>query len=101
MLTHITMVRAAQGCSDQLGQCLNALQEPAQGMAGCLRFEVIRQPEDPTLWLVQGNWKSDAALQAYFATPLLQRVLDEALQQRLLTSLECLTQGNSQAEYSL
>jgi len=97
MITHIAVVRAVQGCSDQLGQCLHALQEPAQNMVGCLGFEVIRQPEDPALWWVKGNWQSDADMQAYFAAPLLQQVLDEALRQRLLVSLECLTHGHATA----
>ncbi len=89
MFTHTTRVRAVCGRSEQLGQCLCALQEPMQKMTGCLRFEVTRVPEDPTLWQLQGSWLSDAALHGFFAAPRLQQVLDQAIRQRLLASLEC------------
>lgn len=89
MITHTTVVRAVCGRSDQLGQCLCALQEPMQKMLGCLRFEVTRVSEEPALWQLQGDWQSDVALHAFFTAPQLQRALDQAIRQRLLASLAC------------
>ncbi|MGE8498769.1 MAG: putative quinol monooxygenase [Pseudomonas sp.] len=97
MLTHITVVRAARGRSEQLGQCLQALCEPARKMDGCLCFDVGRKADEPGAWLVHGEWRSSATLQAYFTAPLLQRVLDEALQRHLLGSVACMTYEQSQA----
>ncbi|VXB74856.1 hypothetical protein PSEUDO8BK_31111 [Pseudomonas sp. 8BK] len=46
-------------------------------------------PDDAAQWLLQSRWQSTAALQAFFAAPLLQQVLGQALQQGLLRSLQC------------
>ncbi|HWV08680.1 MAG TPA: antibiotic biosynthesis monooxygenase [Pseudomonas sp.] len=97
MLTHITVVRAARGRSEQLGLCLQALSGVARKMDGCLSFDVGRKADEAGAWLVHGEWRSNAALQAYFTAPLLQRVLDEAMKRHLLGSVTSMTYEQSQA----
>ena len=89
MVTHTTVVRAAHGRSEQLGQYLQALQDPIQQMIGCLRFDVEPVAGDASAWQLRGCWQSNAALQAFFAAPGLQQAFDKAVQHDVLARLEC------------
>jgi quinol monooxygenase YgiN len=89
MLSHTAVLHARAGRTEQLGLCLHGLRESMQPLSGCLGVEVQQLPDDATQWLLQSRWQSTAALQAFFAAPLLQQVLDQALQQGLLQSLQC------------
>jgi quinol monooxygenase YgiN len=89
MVTHTTVVRAANGRSEQLGKYLHALQGSIQQMAGCLRFDVEPVLGDTTAWQMHGCWQSNAALQAFFAAPELQQAFDKAIRHDLLARLEC------------
>jgi quinol monooxygenase YgiN len=95
--THLTFVRAQPGRSERLGACLQSLLEPTRRHAGCLSFEIDPVLNDPQLWRVRGTWQTPAAMQAYFAEPLLQRVLDQALHERLISSLDCSSSDRVQA----
>lgn len=89
MLSHTAVLHARAGRTEQLGLCLHCLRESMQPLPGCLSVEVQQLPDDAAQWLLQSRWQSTAALQAFFAAPLLQQVLDQALQQGLLQSLQC------------
>ena len=89
MLSHTAVLHARAGRTEQLGLCLHNLGESMQTLPGCLDVEVQQLPDDAAQWLLQSRWQSTAALQAFFAAPLLQQVLDQALQQGLLRSLQC------------
>ena len=89
MLSHTAVLHARAGRTEQLGLCLHGLGESLQTLHGCLGVEVQQLPDDAAQWLLQSRWQSTAALQAFFAAPLLQQVLDQALQQGLLRSLQC------------
>ena len=89
MLSHTAVLHARAGRTEQLGLCLHGLGESLQTLHGCLGVEVQQLPDDAAQWLLQSRWQSKAALQAFFAAPLLQQVLDQALQQGLLRSLQC------------
>lgn len=86
---HLAFIRAQPGRSEQLGACLLSLLEPSRGQVGCLGFEICPVAGDPLLWRLQGSWRSLADMHAYFAAPLLQRVLAQALREGLLGSLDC------------
>ncbi len=88
MLSHSAVLHAMAGRTEQLGLCLHGLGESMQPLPGCLGVEVQQLPDDAAQWLLS-RWQSMAALQAFFAAPLLQQVLDQALQQGLLRSLQC------------
>ena len=89
MLSHTSVLHAMDGRSEQLGRCLHDLLEPVRGMPGCLGVEVRRLPHDAALWVLETRWQSSARMQAFFAAPLLQQLLDRAMQQGLLRSLHC------------
>jgi len=89
MLSHTSVLQAMDGRAEQLGLCLHGLREPVRGMAGCLGVEVRQLPHDTALWVLESRWQSAAAMQAFFAAPQLQQVLDQAMQQGLLRSLRC------------
>lgn len=89
MLSHTAVLHARAGRTEQLGLCLHGLRESMQPLPGCLGVEVQQLPDDATQWLLQSRWQSTATLQSFFAAPLLQQVLDQALQQGLLQSLQC------------
>lgn len=89
MLSHSAVLHARAGRTEQLGLCLHGLGESLQTLHGCLGVEVQQLPDDAAQWLLQSRWQSMAALQAFFAASLLQQVLDQALQQGLLRSLQC------------
>jgi quinol monooxygenase YgiN len=89
MLSHTAVLHAWAGRTEQLGLCLHGLRESMQILPGCLGVEVQQLPDDSAQWMLQSRWRSTAALQAFFAAPLLQQVLDQALQQGLLRSLQC------------
>ena len=79
MLSHTAVLHARAGRTEQLGLCLHGLRASMQPLPGCLGVEVQQLPDDATQWLLQSRWQSTAALQAFFAAPLLQQVLDQAL----------------------
>ena len=89
MLSHTAVLHARAGRAEQLGLCLHGLCESMHILPGCLGVEVQQLPDDAAQWLLQSRWQSMAALQAFFAASLLQQVLDQALQQGLLRSLQC------------
>lgn len=87
--THLTVIRARPGRSERLGTCLHDLLAPARAQAGCLSFVIDRAVDDPQLWWLRGIWQSPTAMQGYFAAAWLQRVLDRALAEGLISSLAC------------
>ncbi|MDO9617157.1 MAG: antibiotic biosynthesis monooxygenase family protein [Pseudomonas sp.] len=89
MLSHSAVLHARAGRAEQLGGCLHGLAESMQIIPGCLGVELQQLPDDAAQWLLQSRWQSTAALQAFFAAPLLQQTLDQVLQQGLLRSLQC------------
>lgn len=89
MPSHTSVLQAMDGRTEQLGRCLHGLRESVRGMPGCLGVEVRRLPHDAALWVLESRWQSAAQMQAFFAAPLLQQVLDRAMRQGLLRSLHC------------
>lgn len=89
MLSHSAVLHARVGRTEQLGLCLHGLAESMQIMPGCLGVELQQLPDDAAQWQLQSRWQSTAALQGFFATPLLQQTFDQVLQQGLLQRLQC------------
>lgn len=89
MLSHSAVLHARAGRTEPLGLCLHDLAEAMRSIPGCLGVELRQLPDDAAQWLLQSRWQSTAALQAFFAAPLLQQALDLALQRGLLRSLHC------------
>lgn len=64
-VTSLASIRARNGRSAELGERLLVLLEPARRIEGCISHEIVRAPGDPDLWLLQGSWASQAALEHY------------------------------------
>lgn len=91
MQTHITVLNAVPGRSDELGACLAVLPESMRRLDGCLAFELCRDGHDPAQWQLRGSWQSTADLHRYFATPLVQQVLDKAWREGVIQHLDSRT----------
>ncbi|SHL81473.1 putative quinol monooxygenase [Phytopseudomonas punonensis] len=75
MQTHITVLEAAPGRSEELGCYLRDLLEPTRCLEGCLAVELQR---DRRRWQLHSRWRTSTDLERYFAQPLLQEVLGSA-----------------------
>lgn len=72
------IVRAIAGAEEELGQRLTALVAPTNAEAGCLRYSLFRAREDPAVWLLFEEWRSDADLAAHVASPHFREFLGTA-----------------------
>lgn len=54
---------------------LQALVPPTRREAGCLRYELLRNAEDPAEFVFVEEWRDAASLEAHFATPHFQVAL--------------------------
>ena len=75
MPTHITIIEATPGRSEELGNYLRDLLEPVRQLDGCMTFDVQCLQQR---WKLRGRWRSSAAMEGYFRAPLLHEVLDSA-----------------------
>ena len=85
MQTHITVLDAPPGRSEELGGYLRDLLEPMRGLEGCLAFELQR---DRDHWQLSGRWRTPSDLDRYFRAPLLQEVLDSAWRNGVIQHLQ-------------
>ncbi len=81
-LTLVAFVTAKPGKEEELGQLLGALVAPTRAEAGCINYVLHRSRENPAVWMLYENWRSDADLQMHFETPYVKAFLakkDEVL----------------------
>ncbi|KFE51772.1 putative quinol monooxygenase [Pseudomonas syringae] len=76
-LTVIAFIRAQDGRSEALGKRLLALLEPSRKEPGCINYDVHLANDDPNLWCMYENWRSQADLDAHFQTPPLQALVSD------------------------
>lgn len=77
-LTLVAFIRAKAGLEEELGRRLQALVEPTRQEAGCINYDLHRSNEDPALWMLHENWRSQRALDLHFETPYLRDFLKRA-----------------------
>ncbi|MCW8125841.1 putative quinol monooxygenase [Microbulbifer halophilus] len=77
-LTLVAFIRAKQGLEDELGRRLQALIAPTRQEAGCINYDLHRSNDDPALWMLHENWRSQRDLDQHFETPYLKDFLDRA-----------------------
>lgn len=68
-LTIIAFIRALPGKSLDLGRELCALVAPTREEEGCLDYEVHQSGDDPDIWFLYENWRSEEDMEAHFDTP--------------------------------
>ncbi|PWB33342.1 antibiotic biosynthesis monooxygenase [Pseudomonas sp. SDI] len=86
-VSHLSFVRASAGRSAELGVRLQQLLEPSRQTPGCLQFSLQRSTCDADLWLLNGVWADQSALNDYFSSPSLQ-LFAELVQARVMDSLD-------------
>jgi quinol monooxygenase YgiN len=57
---------------------LASLREPTRKETGCISYELLQNPADPTEFVFVEEWASAAALDAHMQTPHLQAALGQA-----------------------
>ena len=86
-VSHMTLVRARAGCSEQVQACLNQMIEPTLKTHGCLHFALQHSTSDPLLWHVAGYWQDEPFMQAYFNSSAMD-VYSMLVQQNVVDSLD-------------
>ncbi|MDE1159913.1 MAG: putative quinol monooxygenase [Neorhizobium sp.] len=76
MIEVIAAFRAKPGKEDQLREATLAIVEPTRGEEGCIQFVVLEDSEAPGTFFIRETWKDQAALDAHFAEPYLQALVE-------------------------
>ncbi|MFK3797696.1 MULTISPECIES: antibiotic biosynthesis monooxygenase family protein [unclassified Pseudomonas] len=87
VVSHIVCVRASAGNSAQLGARLSALIGPSSKTAGCLHFALQKSMTQDDVWVINGWWADQSAMNDWFASPDL-KVFAELMNERLVRSLD-------------
>lgn len=74
-LTLVVSLVAKPGLESELGQRLHALVTPTRAEAGCINYDLHRSNDDPAVWMIHENWRSQTDLDEHFRTPYLERFL--------------------------
>jgi quinol monooxygenase YgiN len=64
----IATLKARAGSEAELGGILRGLLEPSRREAGCLRYDLHRDPADPATFVFLETWVNREAHQAHCAT---------------------------------
>jgi quinol monooxygenase YgiN len=67
-LTLLAIAQAKPGQAEELGRRLAALVEPTRAEAGCMNYNLHQSKDDPTIWMLYENWRSEADLEKHFQT---------------------------------
>ena len=85
----IAMLRAKPGHESELRELASSLVEPTRAEAGCLRYELVEDPEDPAILTFVETWESETHLEQHLEAPHLiharkryDELLDGGLQLR-------------------
>lgn len=75
-VTVLAYLRATPGAEKEVEQGLRAVIVPTRTEKGCINSDLHVSPDDPGLFLIHENWKSEGALQDHLMTPHVQEALD-------------------------
>lgn len=76
MIEAIFAFRAKPGKEDQLRQATLAIVEPTRSEEGCMQFVVHEDLNAPGTFFIRESWRDQAALDAHFAQPYLQALVE-------------------------
>jgi quinol monooxygenase YgiN len=62
-------IEAASGQEEKLAEQLRALVAPTRAEAGCLAYELHRDPKNPAKFMFYERFRSQAALDEHLASP--------------------------------
>ncbi|UFP92966.1 putative quinol monooxygenase [Gloeobacter morelensis] len=77
-LTLFARFRARPGLERQLSASLEALVAPTREEPGCIEYVLHRSTEDPCVYQLYENWRSQADFDAHLAMPYLKAMLAES-----------------------
>lgn len=91
-LTLIALLTAKPGKEVELGRLLGDLVAPTRAEDGNVNYDLHRSRDNPALWLLYENWRTEADLRAHFETsylreflPKLNELLSEPMDLRYFT----------------
>lgn len=74
-LTIIARIKAKPGMEQRMQQDLLGLLAPTRTESGCITFDLLQDPQDPTTFVLYENWNDQAAVDAHFQQPYVKQVL--------------------------
>lgn len=90
LLTIVARIKAKPGLEQQMQQDLLSLLAPTRAESGCITFDLLKDTNDPMVFILYENWKDQAALDAHFQQPYVKRVL-KAYEETLAEPIEVLS----------
>lgn len=78
MIRIMARMTARPGCEAQLFSVLHALLEPSREEAGCLRYALFQNEDDPQEFVTVEQWRDQAAADAHLATRHVQQAIARA-----------------------
>ncbi len=65
--------------ADEFQALFSAYVEPSRAEPGCIEYHMLRDREDPTLFIFYEIWQSKAHLDAHSALPHMQRFAEQRM----------------------
>ncbi|MUG91713.1 antibiotic biosynthesis monooxygenase [Scytonema sp. UIC 10036] len=90
LLTIVARIKAKLGMEDRMRQDLLGLLAPTRAESGCITFDLLKDVNEPTVFVLYENWKDRAALDAHFEQPYVKQVL-QAYEETLAEPIEVLS----------
>ena len=87
VVSHHITARASAGRSERLGTVLSGFVASASVAPGCLHFALQRSMTDGDLWVLNGTWVDEQAMNAWYCSPDLT-VFSELVASRLVSSVD-------------
>ena len=72
----IATIEAKLGMEAQMRQDLLSLLPPTRAEAGCITFDLLTDPKNPTIFVLYEIWESQAALNIHFQMPYVKQVVE-------------------------
>jgi quinol monooxygenase YgiN len=90
LLTIVARIKAKPGMEERTRQDLLGVLAPTRAESGCITFDLLIDPKDPTVFVLYENWKDQAALDAHFQQPYVKQVL-KAYEETLAEPIEVMS----------
>lgn len=90
LLTIVARIKAKPGMEDRMRQDLLGLLATTRAESGCITFDLLKDINEPTVFVLYENWKNRATLDAHFEQPYVKQVL-QAYEETLAKQIEVLS----------
>lgn len=86
-LTIVARIKAKPGMEIRMQQDLLSLLTPTRAESGCITFDLLKDINEPTIFVLYENWKDQVALDNHFQQPYVKQVL-QAYEETLAEPIE-------------